>query len=195
MVDEDARRRLDRATVLSAAEELVDAEGPGALTMTTLAARLGVRPSSLYNHVHSLEELEGELQNRAMRQLGVALRKEAMGRSGEGGLRALAHALREFALAHPARYDMAMRASHDREGFAAAAEDSTAAFAAIIRSYGVEDLSLDLQLSAFAALHGVLELENAGFLAPPLDADRIFATVLDMVVGLLDDTSSDALSA
>lgn len=189
MVAATPRRRLDRSAVLAAAEDFLDGEGPDALTMTALAAALGVKVSSLYNHVPSLEALRGELQNRAMRDLGVRLRNEAMGKTGERALRALAHVLRDFACAHPGRYDLAMSAAHDRESFQEASQDAMAAFAAIIGSYGIDDLSLDLQVSAFAALHGAIVLDNAGFLTGPLDGDRIFETVLDQVVAMLDQAA------
>jgi AcrR family transcriptional regulator len=189
MVTEVHRRRLDRSAVLAAAEQLVDQQGPDALTMTALAGDLGVKVSSLYNHVPSLEALRGELQNRAMRELGVRLRNEAMGKTGERGLRALAHVLRDYARTHPGRYGLAMRAPHDQAEFAEASTDATAAFAAIIASYGIDDLSLDFQVSAFSALHGVIALENAGFMTGVLDGERIFETVLDTVVGLLRDAA------
>ncbi len=194
MVTQLPRRRLDRSAVLSAAEAFVDEHGPAALTMTALAGVLGVKVSSLYNHVPNLESLRGELQNRTMSELGVLLRNEAMGKTGERGLRALAHVLREFGRAHPGRYGLAMSAPHDRQAFLAASGDAMAAFAAIIRSYGLDDISLDFQVSAFAALHGVVILDNAGFLNGSLDGERIFEAVLDMVVGLLGDAAPEALA-
>ena len=194
MVTELPRRRLDRSAVLVAAESFVDQHGPAALTMTALAGVLGVKVSSLYNHVPNLESLRGELQNRAMRELGVLLRNEAMGKTGERGLRALARVLRDYGRAHPGRYGLAMSAPYDRQGFLAASADAMAAFAAIISSYGIDDVSLDFQVSAFAALHGVVILDNAGFLNGSLDGEHIFETVLDMVVGLLHDAAPEALA-
>lgn len=190
MVADIPRRRLDRSTVLSAAEDFLDRKGAEALTMTALAAELGVKVSSLYNHVPSLEGLRGELQNRAMRDLGVRLRNEAMGKTGERGLRALAHVLRNFALAHPGRYGLAMTEPHDAAAFREASADAMAAFAAIISSYGIDDVSLDFQVSAFAALHGVIVLDSAGFLTGSLDGARIFESVLDQVVAMLDQASA-----
>lgn len=189
MVADAPRRRIDRGTVLASAEEFLDRRGVEALTMTALAAELGLKTSSLYNHVPSLEALRGELQNRAVRELGVLLRNEAMGKTGGRGLRALAHVLRDFAHAHPGRYGLAMSEPLDREAFRDASTDAMAAFAAIIGSYGIDDISLDFQVSAFAALHGVIVLENAGFLTGDLDGERIFKTVLDQVVAMLDEAA------
>lgn len=158
--------------------------------MTALANAVGVRVSSLYNHVSSLDALRAELQNRTMRELGTLLRNEAMGKTGERGLRALARTLREFARSHPGRYGLAMSEPLDPDGFTDASSDAMAAFAAIIRSYGIDDVSLDFQVSAFAALHGAIVLDNAGFLTGSLDGDRTFDIVLGLVVGLLADAAS-----
>lgn len=49
--------KLSRARILDAAVELVDASGIDALSMRSLAAKLGVEAMSLYNHVPSKEAL------------------------------------------------------------------------------------------------------------------------------------------
>jgi len=51
------RRPLDRETVVHAAIAVADAEGPEAISMRRIAARLGVGTMSLYWHVASKEEL------------------------------------------------------------------------------------------------------------------------------------------
>ena len=185
MPTEQARRRLDREAVLSAAETIVDRNGAEALSMTALATELGVKVSSLYNHVSSLEALRGELQNRAMSEMGILLGNEAMGKTGERGIRALARVMRNFGRTHPGRYELAMTRTHDQPGFAEASVHAQAALTAIIGSYGIDDASLEFLVSAFAALHGVVALENAGFLDGVVDADRVFEVVLGMVVALL----------
>ena len=91
------RRGLDQAAVVEAAEALVDRDGWAYLTMTALAAELGVRGPSLYSHVESLEALLGMVQARALAALGDDLQRAAMGRSGADGVRALAGAVRDFA--------------------------------------------------------------------------------------------------
>lgn len=49
--------KLDREAVLDSALALLDAEGPDAVTMRTLARRLSVSPMALYRHVGSHDEL------------------------------------------------------------------------------------------------------------------------------------------
>jgi AcrR family transcriptional regulator len=188
---EEPHRRLDHEQVLAAAEGLVDRGGWADLTMTALASELGVKVPSLYNHVESLEALRGELQSRTLRALGSALNRKALGRTGEPALRALAATLRRFANEYPHRYDLAMQAPVDEDEFVAATADAGAAMAAVVRSYGIDDASFELQLSAFAALHGVLVLEHAGFFPASIDTDRVFELVLESVLTMLDRAVPD----
>jgi TetR/AcrR family tetracycline transcriptional repressor len=51
------RHTLNRGTIAAVALELMDADGVRALTIRSLAARLGVAPMALYNHVRTKEEI------------------------------------------------------------------------------------------------------------------------------------------
>jgi len=194
-VTKGVRRRLDREQVLSAAEELADREGWTHLTMTALANELQVTVPALYNHVPNLEALRGELQIRTFLAIGAALNRAAMGRSGPTAVRALAAAFRKFALEHPGRYDLAMREPVDPERFEVAALEAGRALWAVIASYGISEDAIELQLSAFAALHGVLVLENAGFYPPGVDTEAVYEHVLVMTLGLFDDATPPELRA
>jgi AcrR family transcriptional regulator len=154
--------------------------------MARLAAALGIKVPSLYNHVPNLEALRGELQCSTLREIGERLNRKAMGRTGETAMRAMAETYREYAKAHPGRYDLATQAPVDDAAIAEAATAAGAALHAVIRSYGIEEEALELQLSTFAALHGVLVLENAGFFPDFVDTDPIFETVLGLVLDLLE---------
>lgn len=158
------RARLDQEAVVSAAEEIVDRDGYDALTMTLLAAELDARVSSLYNHVANLEDLRALIQVRAMRLLGVEVRRAAMGHAGADGLRVLSHALRTFARAHPQRYAAITRPAIDPEAFFTAAADTIEALAVMVRSAGLpEERIIPTGMAVFAALHGFVSLEVAGY--------------------------------
>lgn len=158
------RARLDQEAVVSAAEDIVDRDGYDALTMTLLAAELDARVSSLYNHVANLEDLRALVQVRAMRLLGVEVRRAAMGHAGADGLRVLSHALRTFARTHPQRYAAITRPAIDPEAFFGAAADTIEALAVMVRSAGLpEDRIIPTGMAVFAALHGFVSLEVAGY--------------------------------
>lgn len=184
------RGRLDQEAVLQAAEALVDRDGYDALTMTSLAAELEARVSSLYNHVANLEDLRALVQVRAMRMLGEHVRAAAMGHAGTDGLRALSRELRVFARTHPQRYAALTRPPIDREGFYAAALEAIEALAVMVRSAGLpEERLLQTAMALFASLHGFVSLEVAGYFgdlagtgAPALDLDEVYEQVIDGAV-------------
>src|SRR5258708_32939749 len=101
---EPRRRRLDRGQVIDAADRLVAERGWDALTMAALGEELGVKPSSLYRHVESVDAIRLALQLRTVTELGEAARNAVMGRSGEDGLYAIADAYRAYARKHAERY-------------------------------------------------------------------------------------------
>ena len=51
--------RLSRDGIVAAAVELADADGLAALSMRSVARRLGVMPMSLYNHVANKDDILG----------------------------------------------------------------------------------------------------------------------------------------
>lgn len=177
---ETRRPRLDQEAVLQAAESLVDREGYDALTMTLLAAELDTRVSSLYNHVANLEDLRASVQVRAMRLLGDHVRRAAMGHAGADGLRVLSHELRSFAQSKPERYAAITRPPIDREAFFGAASDTIEALAVMVRSAGLpEERLLATGMAVFAALHGFVSLEVAGYFG---DVEDDLDSVYEMVI-------------
>jgi len=58
IADEDRRPQLTRERVVAEALAVIAKEGVQALTMRTLAARLGVVPGALYHHVRNKEQLQ-----------------------------------------------------------------------------------------------------------------------------------------
>lgn len=191
-----SRPRLDRAAVIAAAEELVDRDGWAYLTMTALAAEVGVRTPSLYSHVESIEALLGDVQVRALEALGADVSRAVMGRSGADGVRALAAGLRDFSVRHPGRYELALSEPVDRPALQAAGRTAGEAFDAVVRSCGVANPPPELAFSCLAALHGVLALDRAGlYRGATLDLDAVYGEVTELVVALVVRAARDQESA
>jgi hypothetical protein len=114
-----------------------------------------------------------------MRTLSLELRSSATGRSGDDAFRALTIALRGLAARWPHRYDGMTRAPVDRDALYEAALDAATVLGALFRSYGIDDATVEMQLAAFSALHGVVSLEFSGFFGNDLDADRVYELVVD----------------
>ena len=65
------RPRLDRATVVEAARQLLDDEGLAALSMPRLGERLGVTAMALYRHVSDRADLESAVVELVLSDLDV----------------------------------------------------------------------------------------------------------------------------
>jgi len=90
--------RTSRAQIIAAARTLLEEEGLDAVTMATVAARVGVRPPSLYKHVRDRAELLDAVAADAAGELGRVLASVADAESDPGSrVAALAHAYRAFA--------------------------------------------------------------------------------------------------
>jgi hypothetical protein len=107
-----------------------------------------------------------------------------MGKVGADGLRALALVLRDFATRYPGRYDLAMREPFDHEAVLGASRAASEALSAVIASFGIEEASLELQLSCLAPLHGVLALDRSGLVA--VDTAAVYDRAVGLVVLMLE---------
>ena len=170
------RPRLSTASVVNAALELVDEQGPGALTLAAIARHTGVATPSLYKHVRSVEALQQKVSARVTAELANALSAAVAGRSGEDAFRCLAQAYRDYALSHPGRYPLTQRVpdAQDPEHLAAGERAVQAVFAAL-RGYGLlGDNAIDATRVARSALHGFVSLEIDGGFGLPRDIGRSF---------------------
>jgi AcrR family transcriptional regulator len=93
-----ARRRLDRATVVAAACQLLDDEGLDALTMSRLGERLGVTSMALYRHVTDRRDLEMAVVEFV---LGDLAEPDHVHASWADGVVGWMHQVRRHRLEHP----------------------------------------------------------------------------------------------
>jgi AcrR family transcriptional regulator len=177
-----ARRGLDRAQVVEAGCVLADTEGLEALTLGRLAAQLGVRTPSLYNHVDGLDGLLDGIALQAMIRLGDQIQRAAVGRSGRDALHAVADATRAFAHASPGLYAVGQRARREDPDLLAAGTRVVDVFVAVLRGFGLEgDDAIHGVRIVRSAVHGFVDLEaNAGF-GIPLDLDETFTRLVDVL--------------
>jgi AcrR family transcriptional regulator len=182
-----ARRGLDRAQVVDAAVAIADAEGLDAVTLARVAAALGVRSPSLYNHVDGRDGLLRAIAARSTTELATALRRAATGRSGLDAVEAVAQAQRDYARAHPGRYaaTVAPPVPGDAEHEAAAA-DAVDVLTSVLGGSGLAgDDVIHAARALRSAVHGFAALEAAGGFGLPVDTDVSFRRLVDAVaVGL-----------
>ena len=178
------RAGLDHATVVGEAAALVDEVGLDALSLATLAARLGVKAPSLYKHVDGLAALRAGVAVVAKGDLATALERATAGLSGADAVRALATAYRTWAHRHRGQYPLTIVAADLTDaGDTAASERLYAVVAAALRSLGLaEQDEVDVIRRIRAALHGFVSLESAGGFGMPQDVQRSFDRMVDALI-------------
>ncbi|MFD4458888.1 TetR/AcrR family transcriptional regulator [Nocardia sp. NPDC058480] len=175
----------DRLTLAGA--ELADQVGFAQVTVSALARHFGVKSASLYSHVKSTEDLKTRIALFALTELADRAANAVAGRSGKDALAAFADAYRDYARAHPGRFDAA-RLRLDPETAAASAGVRHAQMTrAILRGY---DLTEPDQTHAVRLLgsvfHGYVTLELAGgFSHTAVDSQQSWEWVVDSLDILL----------
>jgi AcrR family transcriptional regulator len=175
------RAGLDAARVIAAAAELADAEGLEAVTLARVAAALGVKPPSLYNHVAGRDGLVRGIALLSLAELDRTLRDAAVGRSGDDALLACTQAYREYVKAHPGRYQaggIAAPASGDPElQHAGALVLDT--LTSILRSFSLtDDDAIHAIRGIRASVHGFTTLEASGGFGLHHDTDESFTRLI-----------------
>jgi AcrR family transcriptional regulator len=186
------RAGLNTDRVVAEAADLADGVGLDQLTLAALAARLGVRQPSLYNHVASLGALRRLLSMRGKAELADALGHAAIGRARDDALIAMAYAWRAWALDHPGRYQAAQlgAAPGDAE-HEVVSRRTVEVVAAVMDGYGLDgDDATDAIRAYRAALHGFVSLEASGGFAFPRSVDRSFDRLVHALVLTLSSWSN-----
>lgn len=157
--------------IVAVARDLLEREGPEGVSMRRIAAQLGLRAPSLYEHVADKRSLENAIISQAFFEQGeltAAAGAEARA-SGDDPIHAIGRAYRGYALDHPHVYRLMTDHGLDREALVEGAEQ----FAGEpLRQAVGGDLTLARVLWAFA--HGMIMLELNDRFAEGSDPDALW---------------------
>jgi len=175
--------RLSRDSIVNAALTFLDREGWDALTINALATHLGTKGPSLYNHVHSLDDLRRTVRMRVVGDIIDMLNTVGQGRTRDDAVTAMASAYRSYAHHHPGRYSAFTRMplGGDDPEFTEATRAAAAPVISVLASYGLDgENAFYAALEFWSAMHGFVLLEMTGAM-DGIDTDAVFT---DMVVRL-----------
>jgi AcrR family transcriptional regulator len=181
------RAGLDRAAVVQAAAALADASGLEQITLADVAAQLGVRTPSLYNHVAGLPGLQRDLALLGTRELIAALTRATIGKSADDAIFAVAEAFLGFVRTHPGLYAATVRSVRlmdqpDAE-LVAAQTDAVQIMQAVLAAYDLRgDAALHAVRGLRSVIHGFATLEAAGAFGLPLDIDTSFRQLVQIYI-------------
>ncbi len=172
--------------IVDAAASLADRDGLSATTLEAVARRLGIKSPSLHYRVNGASGLRRLLALRANQQIHTALEQAA---EAADPVRAMCHAYRHFATAHPGLYDATLpapRPGEDDELYEAGLA-SVRVVADALADRGVPDDQLIHAVRAIrAALHGFVDNERRGGFGMPEDIEESFTVLLDLLLGPAD---------
>ena len=175
--------RLSRDSIVNAALTFLDREGWDALTINALANQLGTKGPSLYNHVHSLDDLRRTVRMRVVGDIIDMLNTVGRGRPPDDAVMVMAGAYRSYAHHHPGRYSAFTRMplGGDDPEFTEATRAAAAPVISVLAAYGLDaDAAFFAALEFWSAMHGFVLLEMTGVMAG-IDTDGVFT---DMVMRL-----------
>jgi AcrR family transcriptional regulator len=175
--------RLSRESIVNAALTFLDREGWDALTINALANQLGTKGPSLYNHVHSLEDLRRTVRMRVIGDIIEMLNTVGQGRTRDDAVVVMAAAYRSYAHHHPGRYSAFTRMplGGDDPEYTEATRAAAAPVISVLASYGLEgEDAFYAALEFWSAMHGFVLLEMTGVMNG-IDTDAVFT---DMVLRL-----------
>jgi len=156
---------------VAVARELLEAEGPSALSMRALAERLGIRAPSIYKHLPDKQAVENAVISAGFEELAVVLEAAV---DNADPLGSLALAYRRYAQQHPHLYRLMTEHPLQRERLAPGAEDR-ARRPALSAVHDDPDLSRAL----WAFVHGLTILELNDRFPPDADVDAAWACGLE----------------
>ena len=160
------RKGISRTDIMNMALELVIEKGYENFSVRELAAKLDIKPASLYNHIDGIEEINIYIAHEAANALNTTLAEAINGKSKDDAFMAATIAYRNFAIENAEIYKalIQMPTSQD-EHIVKAAFKSFAPLRELVKSYGLsKEKTINYIRGLRAVMHGFVELCNSGFM-------------------------------
>jgi AcrR family transcriptional regulator len=159
------KKGLDSRIIFETAAELAEKIGLDKVTLFLVAERLGVKSSSLYNHLDGLQDLSSGIARLGISRLDDAVRNAAIGRSKEEALKAMASAYRNYAKSNPELYKAILRYPiFTDQTIHEAGQNVVRILYQVMEPYHYTEEEIIHFVRGFrSALHGFVSLEEAGF--------------------------------
>jgi AcrR family transcriptional regulator len=176
--------RVTAKSVVDTAVRLADTEGIDAVSLTRIAAELGVTQPSIYRHINGIQELKKAMVLRARELLVADLREAAIGRTRDDAVQAVAAAWRLFVRVHPGLYDATDRiATSGDSDLEASLENVVHVLAMSMKGYRLApDEQVHSARSVRSALHGFVALEKDAGHPPGAGLDESFERLVALLV-------------
>ncbi|MGD1928453.1 MAG: TetR/AcrR family transcriptional regulator [Leptolyngbyaceae cyanobacterium] len=188
---------LSRQDVILAAVACIDEEGAAALGVSRVARRLGIKPPAIYKHLASGAALQRataiELWRQYLTQCQQAIAGQAM---TADLLKQLGHFARNFAQAHPARYQVMMQVPlQPSDPEAADVIRGLLGFLhQALQAYDLNETQLiDVMRMVNAAIYGFVAVEQAGLMTLGRSPDQSYDVMLEALMAAISHIQDRSL--
>ncbi|MDQ0195022.1 TetR/AcrR family transcriptional regulator [Paenibacillus wynnii] len=184
---------LDTKTIVSAAAQIADEFGIEEVTLAALAAKLGVRSPSLYNHISGLQSLRTQLAIYGLEQLYEMMSEAAKGANGSTAVHAMGLAYVNFSRSHPGLYETTLRAPEGQNAELAAISDKILSLIILVlQVYHLgEEGTIHAVRGLRSILHGFASLEHKGGFGMPLDSNVSLSRLIDTFIAGIGRMNSE----
>lgn len=172
-----AQRKITQDLIVRQAQALIEEQGFDNFSLRELAYRLGVQPSSLYNHLKNVSSLRDAIALLALEEMQGRIEAAVKDIHGREALLRIARTIRTFSQERPELF---------RSIESGGRLEATGAFFAptkeVLKDFALTEEEKDKFTNAFhAAIFGFLLMERRHMLLRAEEADHDFVTM----VGLL----------
>lgn len=184
------RAGLDLSQIVQTAAQLADKEGIEAVTLASVAKKLGVRSPSLYNHVNGLPALRSHLVLYGLRQLNEVIREAADERQGKAAVMSIAKAYLLFARNHSGLYSLTLRApSIEHQEHVKLGEQLVERLLAALTPFNLShEEGIHAVRGLRSLLHGFASIEAEGGFGMPVDVNESFHYTMNLFLSGLEIT-------
>jgi AcrR family transcriptional regulator len=171
--------------IVDTAAAIADRDGLAAATLSAVAAELGIKTPSLYNHIAGLAGLRRQLALHAAGELTDAFASATKGLEPGEAIRSAAFAYRRFAAEHPGLYAALLPAptQHEDPELYQAMGAPVEVIAAKLAVLGMGDEhAIHLIRALRALLHGFADLEAKRGFGMPIDLETSFRRAVDLMI-------------
>lgn len=173
--------QINRQQLIDEGIDLVMKEGIDALSLSRLAAQVGVKPPSLYNHFPTKHALLSAMATQVLGQLFARIyTRMDQAADPRQALRNAADEYRRYATTYPTLYMLVFSPQAEARPSPDTLEQAAFPLQAVVARFKGDDQSLTLLRGLFALIHGWVMLEIAGQFQRGGDLGQAFDTVIQV---------------
>ena len=185
------RKGLTIESIVEAATELMNEKGFDQFSLRELAARLNVKPASLYNHTSNVAEITSAVGRIALETLGSRLKKASAKLEGKARLLAIADEYRKYAKENEELYKAILHLPAYEDD--SIREESNEIMQRLYEALDDFDLSpnekIKFSRAYRSAMHGFVSLEMSGYFQRNVDVDESYHYLMNGLLSGLDGES------